>query len=60
MKKLLSDPDFPVTDRFVSRMSVLALSEDAGGDMPAQRQKAEDELRHTLVAALPLKRGRIT
>ena len=57
MKKLLLNPSFPVTGAFLSTMSVLALSEDASGNVPAQREQAEAQFRQELISALGQKQG---
>jgi hypothetical protein len=56
MEKLLVEPNFPVTDRFLSTMSVLALPEDEAEDLPAQREKAEAQFRQQLISVLGQKR----
>ena len=57
MEKLLIDPNFPVTDRFLGTMSVLALPEDVVDNVPAQREKAEAQFRQDLISAIGQKRG---
>ncbi len=57
MKKLLVDSNFPVTDRFLSAVSVVALSGDIAEDLPAQREKKEDQFRQELLNALGAKQG---
>lgn len=57
MKKLLVDPSFPVTGRFLSTMSVLTLPEGSVDNVAAQRQQAEAELRQELISAMGQKRG---
>jgi len=49
MEKLLGEADFPVTDRFLDTMSVLALQEDEVDSLPAQREKAEAQFRQQLI-----------
>jgi hypothetical protein len=57
MKRLLVKPDFPVTGRFLSTMSVLALPEDASGNVPEQREQAEAQFRQELISAMGQKQG---
>jgi hypothetical protein len=57
MKMLLVSPTFPVTDRFLGTMSVLALPEDASNNAPAQRAQAEAEFRADLISAMEQKQG---
>jgi hypothetical protein len=57
MEKLLGEPDFPVTDRFLDTMSVLALPEEEVDDLPAQREKAEAPFRQQLISVVSQKRG---
>jgi hypothetical protein len=57
MKRLLVKPDFPVTGRFLSTMSVLALPEDASDNVPEQREQAEAEFRQELISAIGQKQG---
>jgi hypothetical protein len=57
MKKLLVDPNFPVTGRFLETMSVLALPEDIVENLPAEREKAETEFRQELIAGIGEKQG---
>jgi hypothetical protein len=57
MKKLLRDPNFPVTDRFLSAMSVLSLPEDSVEKIPELREEAESQFRQELISAIAEKRG---
>src|SRR5579872_4274544 len=57
MKRLLVKPDFPVTGRFLSTMSVLALPDNASDNVPAQREQAEAGFRQDLISALKQKQG---
>jgi hypothetical protein len=57
MKKLLVNPSFPVTGRFLSTMSVLALPEGSVDNVPAQREKAEAQFRQELISAMGEKEG---
>jgi hypothetical protein len=57
MRRLLADPDFPVTNHFLGTMSVVGLPADAAGDLPAQRQRLETAFRQELVSAIGTKRG---
>jgi len=57
MKRLLVKPDFPVTGRFLSAMSVLALPEDATDNVPAQREQAETQFRQELISSIGQKQG---
>jgi hypothetical protein len=57
MKKLLIDPSFPVSGRFLGTMSVLALPDGIVDNTPEQREKAEAEFRQELMSALPQKQG---
>jgi hypothetical protein len=56
MKRLV-DPDFPVTDRFLTAMSVIEVSDDAGDARPAERDEAEQQFRQLLTSAIDGKRG---
>lgn len=58
MKKLLADPNFPVTDLFLDAMSVIAVPDDAGEDRPAQKVKAEEQFRQDLALAVANKEGK--
>ena len=58
MKTLLADPSFPVSARFISTMSVLAVPEEASPKTaPQLRADAEAGFRQDLIAALPAKQG---
>jgi len=57
MKRLLVDPNFPVTDRFLMTMSVIEVPDDAGEARPAERDKAEQQFRQLLASAIDDKRG---
>jgi hypothetical protein len=58
MKTLLVDPKFPVVDLFLDAMSVIAVSDDAGEDRPAQKEKAEEQFRQELALAVSDKEGK--
>jgi hypothetical protein len=57
MKKLLVDPNFPVSGRFLSTMSVLALPDGIVDNIPEEREKAETQFRQELMSALAQKRA---
>lgn len=57
MKRLLVDPNFPVTDQFLATMSVIAVSDDAGEKRPEEREQAEAGFGDELVLAIAGKRG---
>ncbi len=57
MKKLLVDPNFPVSGRFLGTMSVLALPDGIVDNIPEEREKIETQFRQELVSALPQKQG---
>jgi hypothetical protein len=57
MYRQLHDPGYGVTSQFVATLSVLALPENASGDIPAQRVRAAEDLRRELISALSTKRG---
>jgi hypothetical protein len=56
MSKLIEDPEFPVSDLFMTTMSILPL--DLGGDLIEQRGENLKALRQRLVATLSNKRGK--
>ena len=58
MNKLLVDPKFPVTEQFLTAMSVIAVPDGAGDDRPAQRDKAEEQFRRDLALAVADKEGK--
>jgi hypothetical protein len=57
MKKLLVDPNFPVSGRFLGTISVLALPDGIVDNVPEEREKIETQFRQELVSALPQKQG---
>jgi hypothetical protein len=57
MKKLLVDPNFPVSGRFLGTMSVLALHDGIVDNIPEEREKIETQFRQELISALPQKQG---
>jgi hypothetical protein len=57
MKKLLVDPNFPVSGRFLNTMSVLALPDGIVDNIPEEREKAETQFRQELMSALAQKQG---
>ena len=57
MKKLLVDPNFPVSGRFLGTMSVLALPDGIVDNIPEERERIETQFRQELVSALPQKQG---
>jgi hypothetical protein len=57
MKKLLIDPNFPVSGRFLGTMSVLALPEGIVDNIPEEREKVETQFRQELMSALAQKQG---
>jgi len=57
MEKSLRDPRFPVTGRFLSTMSVLALPKDAIDNVPSQREEAETRFRQELASVIGQKQG---
>jgi hypothetical protein len=59
MSKLLEDADFPVSDLFLTTMSVLPLDpKEAPGSLRKQRDENLKAFRQRLVSALPNKRGK--
>src|SRR5262249_15279796 len=57
MKKLLTDPNFPVSGHFLGTMSVLAVATESGEDLPNLRAAAEAEFRNELASAIGNKKG---
>jgi len=57
MRSLLRDPDFPISDQFLSTMAIAALPAHATGDVPAQRDALETRFRQELAAVLATKRN---
>ena len=57
MADALNAPSYPVTGEFLSTMSVVALPEDNGGDLAAEREQFETRFRQDLVGALSNKQG---
>jgi len=57
MKKLLVDPNFPVSGRFLGTMSVLALPDGIVDNIPEEREKVETQFRQDLMSALAQKQG---
>ena len=59
MNKLLEDPEFPVSDLFLTTMAVLPLDpKEAPGSLRKQRDENLKVLRQRLVSAIPNKRGK--
>jgi hypothetical protein len=58
MKKLLVDPNFPVTDSFLGTMSILALPDATAEGLPDKREAAEKEFREQLTAVIDQKKGK--
>ena len=58
MEQLLNDPEYPVTDTFLSTLSLVALSPETTSDRVEQREKLQDRFEEELLKALPNKRGK--
>ena len=58
MEDALNAPTYPVTGEFLSTMSIVALPEDDGGDLAAEREQFEARFRQDLIAALSNKQGK--
>jgi hypothetical protein len=57
-RRLLSDPDHPVTDIFLTTMSVLSVNPDESPEaMRAQFERSSNTIRSELLDTLPKKRG---